>query len=145
MNYIFRINCYITTFNTIKIIYKTELEDGEFETKFYVKQTIAGIEKDIALKISQEDNETKIKITDGEDEYTFKKEIEDEVTVYFLQYKIDGVIGMVRITEIIGEDGEITYDYFIKEAGKEKHTEKQEPKSHFDDEDELDDEDTDEV
>ena len=131
--------------DTIKIIYKTELEDGEFETKFYVEQTIGGITKNIALKIEQEDNETKIKITDGEDEYTFKREIEDEGTVYVLQYRVDGVNGMVRITEVIDENGDITYEYFIQEAGKEKHTKKQEPKSHLDDEDEEEDEDSDDI
>jgi len=130
--------------DTIKIIYKNELEDGKFETKFYVEQTIDGITKNIALKIQQEETETKIKITDGEDVYTFKKEVEDEGTVYVLQYKVDGVNGMVRITEIVGENGEITYDYFIQEAGKEKHAEKQEPKSNFDQDDEIE-EDTDEV
>lgn len=131
--------------DTIKIIYKTELEDGEFETKFYVEQTIGGITKNIALKIEQEENETKVKITDGEDEYTFKREVEEEGVVYKLQYQVDGVTGMVKITEITAEDGTITYDYFIQEAGKEKHTEKQEPKSNFDEEEEESEEETDEV
>ena len=132
--------------DTIKIIYKTELEDGEFETKFYVHQTIEGVEKHVTLKIEVEDDETKVKITDGEDSYTFKKEVEDEETVYILQYEVDGVKGMVRITEVVDDEGNITYDYFIQEAGREKHTEKQEPKSHFDDDEEdLEDEEENEV
>ncbi|AIO18404.1 hypothetical protein KQ51_00521 [Candidatus Izimaplasma bacterium HR1] len=130
--------------DTIKIIYKNELEDGEFETKFYIEQTIDGIEKRVTLKIEVENNETKVKITDGEDEYTFKKELEEEGTVYKLQYEVDGVKGMVRITEVVDEEGNITYEYFIQEAGREKHTEKQEPNSHFDDEDEEENEDEEE-
>lgn len=131
--------------DTIKIIYKTELEDGEFETKFYVEQTIDGVEKKVTLKISQEDDETVVKIEDGEDSYSFKREVEDEGVVYKLQYEVDGVKGMVKITEITDEEGNVTYDYFIQEAGREKHTEQQEPKSKGFDEDEEDETDEEET
>lgn len=128
--------------DTIKITYKTEVEDDESTIKFYVDKTIDGVEERVTLKISEEEGETKVKISDGEDEYTFKREVEEEGTVYILQYEVDGVKGMVRITEVVEDDGTITYDYFIQEAGREKHTEKQEPNSHgFDDEEENEEED----
>ncbi len=128
--------------DTIKIVYKTETDGEETETKFYIEKTIDGVTTESTLKISLEEDELVIAISEGEDEYKFKKEIEDGETIYKLQYKVDGVIGMVKIKEIIGEDGEVTYDYFIQEAGKERHTEKQEPKSKGFDEDEEDSEDS---
>ena len=128
--------------DTIKITYKTEVEDGESTTKFEVEQTIDGVEKRVTLKITEEDGETKVKISDGEDEYSFKREVEDEGVVYKLQYEVDGVKGMVKITEITDENGVVTYEYFIQEAGREKHTEKEEPESHFDDDEEDEEEDS---
>lgn len=129
--------------DTIKITYKTEVEENESTIKFYVEKTIDGVEEKITLKISEEEGETKVKITDGEDEYSFKREVEDEGVVYMLQYEVDGVRGMVKITEVVDEEGNIVYDYFIQEAGREKHTEKQEPKSHGFDDDDEDEEDQD--
>lgn len=133
--------------DTIKIIYKTEVEDGESTIKFYVEQTIDGITKEVTLKITEEENETVVKVKDGEDEYSFKREVEEEGVVYKLQYEVDGVKGMVKITEITDEEGNITYDYFIQEAGRERHKQQQEPKSDGfdDDEDDSTDEDESEV
>jgi hypothetical protein len=121
----------------IKVIYKTEVEDDETTTKFMMEQSVAGVTKEVALKISMEENEYKITIEENEDRYTFKQEVEDNVVTYKLNYKVDGVVGVVKITEITDELGNVTYDYHITEANKEKHIEKQEPKSNgFDDDDE---------
>lgn len=126
--------------DTIKIIYKSEVEEDESTIKFYVEQTIDGVYKEMSLRITNEEDGTKIKIADGDDEYTFKSSIEEDVTVYMLQYKVDDTKGMVRITEIVDEDGNITYDYFIQEAGRERHTQRQEPDSKGFDDDETEEE-----
>lgn len=123
--------------DSIKIIYKSEVEEDESTTKFYVEQNIGGVEKELSLKISDEENETKVTIFDGENEFSFKREVEEDGVVYKLQYEVDGVRGMVKITEVTDEEGNVTYDYFIQEAGRNRHVEREEPKSNgFDDEEE---------
>ena len=122
--------------DTIKIMYKTEVEDDETTTKFDMEQTIAGVTTQIRLKISMEEDEYKIDIEDGEDRYTFKQEVEDDAIVYKLTYQVDGVSGTVRITETVDENGETVYEYRIQEAGKQRNAERGRPESKgFDDDD----------
>lgn len=126
----------------IKVIYKTEVEDNETTIKFQMEQFIAGETKEVALKINTEDNEVKITVEEGENRYMFKQEIEDNVVMYKLNYTVDGVTGMVKITETTDELGNVTYDYHIVEADKDRHVEKQEPKSNGFDDDDDDEEET---
>lgn len=122
--------------DTIKIMYKTEVEDDETTTKFDMEQTIAGVTTQIRLKISIEEDEYKIDIEDGEDRYTFKQEVEDDGIVYKLTYQVDGISGTVRITETVDENGETVYEYRIQEAGKQRNAERGRPESKgFDDDD----------
>lgn len=130
--------------DTIKIKYMVEVEDDETVTKFTLEQTIAGVESEVKLKIVQEEDFYKVSIEDDGNDYTFKKTIEDEAIIYMLNYKVDGVVGMVKITETTDLDGNVVYDYQIVEAGQEKHVEKQEPKSKGFDEEEDEEESTEE-
>jgi len=123
----------------IKIMYKTEIEDDEETIKFDMEQNIDGVEKEVKLKISSEADKYKIMIEDGDDRYTFKRDTENEEdgeVVYKLNYQVDGVTGMVKIKVITDTEGNVSYDYHITEAGKNKHIQKDKPKSKgFDDDD----------
>ena len=126
----------------IKIMYKTEIEGDEVETKFDMEQSIAGVVKNISLKISMEEDEYKVRIFDGENTYTFKQETEDDgVIEYKLEYEVDGVRGFVLITETTDEFGEVVYEYKIQEAGRNRNVERERPHYDFDDDDEDEQED----
>ncbi|QMS84811.1 hypothetical protein [Candidatus Xianfuyuplasma coldseepsis] len=130
----------------IRIIYKTETEEDETEVKFIMEKFIGGVEENVKLKISQEEGEYKVSITEGDDSYSFKQETEDDEIVYKLQYRVDNTVGMVTIKVVTDEFGEVTYSYHIVEGGKEKDVEKPEPKSHgFDDDDEVEQEEEEET
>jgi hypothetical protein len=132
--------------DTIKIMYKTEVEEDETTTKFDMEQTIGGVTKNIFLKISVEEDEYKIDIEDGEDSFTFKQEVEDEGIEYKLSYSVNGVEGTVRITVSVDENGETVYEYRIQEAGKVRNIEKGRPEvpgargNQNDDDDDLEEE-----
>lgn len=115
--------------NTIKVIYKTETEEDETTTKFFLEQTIDGVKEEVRLKISQEENEYKVDVEEGENTYTFKREVEEEGTVYKLQYRVDGVSGFVKIIETFNEDGEVEYEYQIHENDINKNVKKGKPES----------------
>jgi hypothetical protein len=132
--------------DSIRIMYKTETSDDEEEVKFSIEKTIAGVTTYATLKIEQEEDEYKITVSEDGDTYTFKREVEDDnEVVYKLQYHIDGINGMVKITEITDEEGNVTYSYLIVEGGKTAEIERGEPKSHgFDDDIDEDDEESEE-
>lgn len=115
--------------DTLKVVYKTETEEDETTTKFYLEQTIDGVMREIQLKISEEEDEFKVDIKDGENEFTFKREVEEEGTVYKLTYTVDGVSGTVKIIETVDENGETVYEYQIKEGNIEKNTERGKPEN----------------
>lgn len=120
----------------VKVIYKVETDDEETETKFTLVSNIAGVEREVYMKISMEDDEYKIKIEEDGNEFTFKREIEDGETTYKLKYKVNGVEGEVIIIEKVNELGETVYEYKIKEGDKSSTVEKEEPGHHSDDDDE---------
>ncbi len=113
----------------IKITYKNETEDDGEVTKFKVESTIDGNEKLVELKIVSEEDKYKVQITDGDDQYTFKRNVEDDGVVYRLDYEIVGTKGFVKITVTVDEEGNEVYEYFIQEAGRTKNVTKQEPKA----------------
>jgi hypothetical protein len=120
--------------DSIKIMYKTETEEDEQTIKFDMEQTIAGVTKNVFLKISTEEDEYKIDIIDGEDTFTFKQEVEDEgVIEYKLTYNVNGVSGTVKITETVDENGDVVYEYKIQEGGRQKSMERGRPDYDFDD------------
>ena len=54
-------------------------------------------------------------------EFLLKKEIEDGLSKYKLEYKVNGVTGNVDITEEIDTEGNVIYAYKIKEGNIEKN------------------------
>ncbi len=124
----------------VKVIYKVETDDEETETKFTLESNIAGVTREVFMKISIEEDEYKITIEEDENEYTFKREVEDEETTYKLKYKVNGVEGEVKIIETVNDLGEIVYEYKISEGGKSSTVERDEPNHHSDDDDDDDDE-----
>lgn len=131
--------------DTIKIMYKTEVEEDESTTKFDMEQTIAGVTKNVSLKISMEDDEYKVDIQDGQDSFTFKQETEEDGEVeYKLSYNVDGVSGTVKITETVDENGELVYEYKIKEGGRNRDVQRGRPEYDFDDDEEETEEETEE-
>ncbi len=122
--------------NYVQVTYKVETDDEETETKFSLVSFIDGIEKEVFMKISIEDDEYKITIEEKGNEFTFKREIEDGETTYKLEYEVNGVEGEVKITERVNELGETVYEYEISEGEFSSYVEKDEPDYHSDDEDE---------
>ena len=102
--------------NFVQVTYKIETDNEETETKFALVSYIDGIEKEVFMKISIEDNEFKITIEEDENEYTFKREVEDGETTYKLKYKVNGVEGEVKIIEYINDLGETVYEYRLKKV-----------------------------
>lgn len=101
----------------VEITYVKETTEEETELKFYMLESKAGVEREVLLKFSYEEDEFKVTIkTDGE-EYTFKTETEENATVYMLRYRIGDTKGFVKIIEVINEQGETVYHYQIKEDG----------------------------
>lgn len=122
--------------NYVVITYKSETEEDETTTKFHLVSYIDGIEKEVFLKISMEDNHYKIDIEENGNEFTFKKNVEDGVTVYKLKYEVNGVEGEIKIIEKTNDLGETVYEYQIKEGDISSTTEKDGPNYHSDDDDE---------
>ena len=130
--------------DSITITYKVETEEDEQTTKFELEKNIDGVTSEVSIKISQEEDEYKVDISDGENSYTFKVEEEDGETMYKLQYEVNGVRGQVKIKVRVDEvTGEEFYAYQIIENGKQTETERGKPESYGwgdDDEDEVEDE-----
>ena len=118
----------------VNIEYKTESED-EVNTKYTVQSRINNVEKEQEITVSHEENEQKVEIHDGDNEYTLKQELEDGVVQYKLEYKINDTDGEAIIIETTGNDGVTTYSYQIKEGDIEKDIEKGKPQYNFDDDD----------
>ncbi|MCK5731547.1 MAG: hypothetical protein KAH13_00865 [Tenericutes bacterium] len=135
--------------DTIRITYKVETDGNEQETKFVVKKDIGGVESEIQVKISSEDDEYKVELEDGENHYQFKQEMESDGNVYKLEYEVNGVEGEIVITETTDDTGNAVYEYKIKEGDKEKQIDKDEPESdgfdHEDDENEEENESEEEI
>ena len=130
--------------NFVQVTYKIEVEDDETETKFTLVSYIDGIEKEVFMKISVEEDEYKITIEEEGNEFTFKREVEDEETTYKLKYKVNGVEGEIKIIETVNDLGETVYEYKIKEGDVAKDVEKDEPGHHSDDDEDEEDEETEE-
>lgn len=132
-------------FDTIKITYKREVEEDEEVVKFKLEKNIDGVESEVEIKIVTEEDEYKVVIKDGENEYSFKVEEEDGETMYKLQYEVNGVKGQVKIKVRIDEEtGEEYYAYQIIEMGKNRSVEKGKPESFGWDDDEEEPEETEE-
>jgi hypothetical protein len=122
--------------DTIKIVYKTEVEEDESVTKFELEQNIGGVTKEVSMKIVQEEDHYKVKIEENGDSYTFKRELNDDGTYsYRLEYEVDGVRGWVMIQEKVDETGAVYYEYKIHENDIQKDVEKGKPHYDFDDDD----------
>lgn len=116
----------------VHISYKYEV-GNEVETTYEVTTYINGVETEQEIKVSFEDSEAKVEITEGQNEYTLKREVEDMVTTYKLEYKINGVDGEARIQETTDYEGNTVYQYSIKEGAIEKDIERGRPDYDFDD------------
>lgn len=115
----------------ISIEYKSENKE-ESETKYQIQSNINGIEESKEVKLSFENNESKVEITEGDNEYLLKKEIEGNLYQYKLEYKIDGIDGSAIIIEELDELGNISYSYQIKEGNIEKEIKKDKPNYDYD-------------
>lgn len=118
----------------VNITFKSETEN-EVEKKYEVKQRINSVETEQEIKISIEENEKSVDIKDGQNQYKLKKELEDGQLQYKLQYQINGVNGEAIITEAENSNGEIIYNYQIKEGNKEKEINHGKPDYTHDDDD----------
>ncbi len=123
----------------IIIKYKTESED-DIETKYEVHKRIQNIETYSEIKVSHEEDEVKVEIIEGQNEYTLKKETENGNNKYKLEYKINGVSGEAEITEEEDAQGNISYNYQIKEGDEEKEIHHGKPDYDYEEDEEDEDE-----
>jgi hypothetical protein len=122
----------------IIIEYKSETSD-EIETKYLIKQNINSIYIEKEINIEFEDDEVKVEIKQGEDQFLLEKYSENGSVVYFMEYEVNNFEGEVYITESIDEFGKTIYSYHITEGDFEKDIDLEDPDD--DDEDEEDEED----
>ncbi|AIO18403.1 hypothetical protein KQ51_00520 [Candidatus Izimaplasma bacterium HR1] len=127
----------------VHIEFVSEQDENEIERKYQIHERINNVEKEQEIKVSLEENEYQIEIKDGENEYRLEKEMEGSEYQYKLEYKINGIEGEAIITESVDVNGNIVYQYQIKEGSNEKEIEHGRPNYEHedDDEDEEDDED----
>lgn len=119
----------------IEIEYKIESDD-EIERKYEIKQNINGIYKEKEIKVEFGETETKVEITENEDSYELKSEVEEGQLVYKLEYKIGESEGEVTIIPFEDEFGNITYQYIIDEGDYHKEIELEDPDEEEEDESE---------
>ena len=124
--------------NYVRIEYEYEVED-EIESEYRVHSRINGVETEQVIKVSHENDESEVEITDGDNEYKLKREVENGVTTYKLEYKINNVEGEARITETTDINGKSIFQYSVKEGDIEKDIERGKPDYDFDDDDDDDD------
>lgn len=128
----------------VRVTYKVESDNEETETKFELESFIDGIEKEVSMKISIEENEYKLTIEENENEFTFKRELEEDGEItYKLEYEVNGVEGEVKIKVRVNDLGETVYEYSIEEGNVTKDIEKDEPDHHSDEDEDHEDEDHD--
>lgn len=113
--------------NYVQIDFKTENKDDETEVKYEIQQRYQGVESSKEVKVSNEQNEQKVVIKEENNEYTLKKETEDNGIKYKLEYRIDEVEGEAVITETIDSQGNVQYNYSINENGITKQIEHGKP------------------
>ncbi len=125
----------------IEIKYQVESDD-EIEKTYELTSYINGVTKDKEIKISIEDNETKVKLKEGNTEYQLEKEIEDGVIIYKLAYHIGEIEGEAIIFEDVDLLGNTVFTYQINEDGFEKEIDiDKEDDEDYEDEDDEDEED----
>lgn len=110
----------------IKIKYQTESED-EIEKKYEIEQNIGGVLKVKEIEVTLEIGEETVEITENNDSYKLKKEMEDTTVIYRLTYKIDEQEGEAAIYETIDINGATVYSYQITEGDKYKEVELNDP------------------
>lgn len=107
----------------VQIKFESEKDENEIERKYQIKERVNGSEKEQEIKVSHEQSEYKIEIKDGENEYQLKKELEGTQYEYKLEYKINGTEGEAIITESVDGNGQVIYQYQVKEGNQEKEVE----------------------
>jgi len=115
------------------IIRYSRESDEDLETKYEVQTRINGIETERNIKLSIEDDEAKVDIEEGDNSYQLKKEAEDGVIEYKLEYTLNGVSGQARITETTDAFGQPLYSYQVQENGKEVEVTRGRPNYDYDD------------
>jgi len=110
----------------VTISYSTE-GNQSFEKKYNIQSQIDGISENKEVYISFENNESKVVISENDNQYLLKKELEGTIFVYKLEYKINGVNGQATIIEGTDLDGNATYSYHIKEGDVEKEINQRKP------------------
>jgi hypothetical protein len=113
---------------------------GEMATSY-----INGVTKEKEIVISIENDETKVKLKEGNAEYELEKDLEDGQVQYKLQYHIGEIEGEAVIFEAIDDLGNTIFTYQINEDGNEKEVDVDKDDDEDDDEEnEEDEEDEDE-
>ena len=128
----------------IVIEYQSETSD-EIETKYLVKQSINSVYSEKEINIEFEEDEIKVEIIQGEDQFLLEKFSENGSVVYFMEYEVNGLDGEVYITESIDEFGKTIYSYHITEGEYERDIDLEDPDDEDDEEQEDEDEDEDEI
>lgn len=101
----------------IEIYYLSDFDNAENKT-YEIVSNLNGVIENKTIVLSKDDVKSKVTFNEGKDNYTLTRIYDDLITTYRLKYKIAGTIGDAVIEEKANNNGEIVYNYFIKENGK---------------------------
>ncbi len=107
----------------VYIEYETEADNEESEKAFSIHTNINGNESNKDISVEKESDEWKVEIGHNQDRYELKKELEDGVWQYKLEYQVNGKNGEARITETVDSEGNPAYNYRISEEGVNRNIE----------------------
>jgi hypothetical protein len=122
----------------VHISYQYE-DDGDIEREFEIETSIQGVTTNREISVELEGDEASVSIQDGENEYTLKRENEDGITKYKLEYSINGIEGEATIVEEEDINGNPVFRYSVKEGEVEKDIERGRPDYGYDRDDDDDD------
>ncbi|MEC9485566.1 MAG: hypothetical protein UMR38_06790 [Candidatus Izemoplasma sp.] len=109
--------------DTISIEYETEVDNNESEKSFVIETNINNVVSEKDITVEKESDEWTVKMTDNDDTYELKKELEDGIWQYKLEYEVGHKEGEARITETTDINGNAVYQYHISEEGIERDVE----------------------
>lgn len=137
------VKAFIDGQNYVKMDEEIEFEESKF--KFEIVQNGVLIQE-TEIEVEDEDNELKVilRFTIGDEysEYSLKREFDGTELEILIEYNVDGVTGEIEVTEVVAEDGTVSYSFYIREVqadGSEIEIEIEQDKVEYESETEEDD------
>ena len=109
----------------VELSIETEDEHDEYEFEMTLLSYIDGVERELEIEFSTEEDEVFISIESSNgNTFYFSREISDDEVDYEFEYTVDGVEGEVELTITTDDDGNRVYQFKIEENGETKEIER---------------------